>query len=51
MKFVYEVRRGGEVLADGWTRHACVAPDGRPRAVPAPLRELIERGERAVVGT
>jgi acyl-CoA thioester hydrolase len=51
MKFVYEVRRGDEVLADGYTRHASVGVDGRPRAVPAPLRELIERGERAKLGT
>jgi acyl-CoA thioester hydrolase len=51
MRFVYQVRRGGDVLADGWTRHASIGLDGRPRAVPAPLRELIVSGERAPVGT
>jgi acyl-CoA thioester hydrolase len=51
MKFVYEVRRDGVILADGYTRHASVGPDGRPRAVPAPLRELIEHAPRAPRGT
>jgi acyl-CoA thioester hydrolase len=51
MRFVYQVRRGGDILADGWTRHASIGLDGRPRAVPAPLRELIVSGERAPVGT
>jgi acyl-CoA thioester hydrolase len=51
MRFVYQVRRDATVIAEGWTRHACVSPDGRPRAVPPPLRELIERGARAPVGT
>jgi acyl-CoA thioester hydrolase len=47
MRFVYAIRRGGEVLADGWTRHAAIGPDGRPRAVPAPLRDLIVHAPRA----
>ena len=51
MKFVYEVRRGSDVLADGWTRHASIGLDGRPRAVPEPLRELINSGQRARLGT
>jgi acyl-CoA thioester hydrolase len=51
MRFTYQVRRGGVVLADGWTRHASVGLDGRPRPVPAPLRELILSGVRAPVGT
>ena len=51
MKFVYEVRRGTDVLADVWTRHASVGLDGRPRAVPEPLRELINSGQRARLGT
>jgi len=51
MRFVYQVRRGSEVLADGWTRHAAIGLDGRPRAVPGPLRDLITSGERARVGT
>jgi len=41
MRFVYEVRRGPDLLADGWTRHATIGVDGRPRAVPPQLKELI----------
>ncbi|MCG8421517.1 MAG: acyl-CoA thioesterase [Proteobacteria bacterium] len=44
--FSYEVKRGDELLADGHTRHAVVAPSGRPRAVPVPLKELIERSRQ-----
>ena len=44
MRFGYEVRRDADVLADGWTRHAVVGPDGKPRALPAPLRAVIEEG-------
>lgn len=51
MRFVYQVRRGSDVLADGYTRHASVGLDGRPRAVPEPLRQLILSGTRAPVGT
>ena len=51
MRFVYQVRRGSDLLADGWTRHAAIGTDGRPRAVPAPLRDLITSGERGRVGT
>jgi acyl-CoA thioester hydrolase len=41
MRFVYEVRRGSDVLAEGMTRHAVVGPDGRPKRVPEPLAGLI----------
>lgn len=44
MRFVYEVRRGGELLADGWTLHACVDREGRPTRIPGELRALIEEG-------
>lgn len=43
LRFEYTVRRGDEVLADGYTRHAAVDDSGRPRAIPAALRVLIER--------
>jgi acyl-CoA thioester hydrolase len=46
MRFGYQVRRDGELLADGFTRHAVVAPSGRPRAVPDELRALIESTQR-----
>ena len=38
MIFSYRVRRGDEVVADGYTRHAVIGPDGRPRALPELLR-------------
>ena len=41
MRFVYNVWRGGELLADGFTRHAVIGPDGKPRALPQPLRDVI----------
>jgi acyl-CoA thioester hydrolase len=41
LRFAYRIYRGAQVLADGTTRHAVVGPDGRPRAVPAALREAI----------
>ncbi len=41
VRFVYAVRRGGELLAEGWTRHAVIGTDGRPRAIPEPMRAVI----------
>jgi acyl-CoA thioester hydrolase len=41
MRFTYEVRRGADLLADGYTRHAVIGTDGRPRALPEPLRAAI----------
>ena len=41
LRFAYRVFRGDELLADGTTRHAVVGSDGRPRAVPAALRDAI----------
>ena len=41
LRFAYRVFRGDELLADGTTRHAVVGGDGRPRAVPAALRDAI----------
>ena len=46
MRFAYQVRRGGELLADGFTRHAVIGPNGRPRRVPAELRALIDGAAR-----
>jgi YbgC/YbaW family acyl-CoA thioester hydrolase len=41
-RFDYSVERDGEVLADGWTLHACVdATTLRPTRVPAWLVEAI----------
>ena len=41
LRFAYRIYRGGLLLADGTTRHAVVGSDGRPRAVPAALRDAI----------
>jgi acyl-CoA thioester hydrolase len=43
MRFAYQVHCEGRLLADGTTRHAVInAADGRPRALPLPLRESLE---------
>ena len=43
LRFVYEVYRGRELLADGFTRHAVIGANGRPRALPDFMRDLISR--------
>ena len=43
LRFAYRVLRGHELLADGFTRHAVTGPDGRPKALPAALRDAIPR--------
>jgi acyl-CoA thioester hydrolase len=42
IRFVYVVRRGVELIADGYTRHAVIGPNGRPRAIPDFIRELVQ---------
>ena len=45
-RFDYEVLRDGEVIADGWTSHACVdAKSLRPTRIPPSLAEAITRAE------
>lgn len=41
LRFAYAIRRGDLLIADGNTRHAVTGPDGRPRALPAALRDAI----------
>ena len=41
VRFHYLVRRGDELLASGFTRHAIIGPTGRPRALPDELRAAI----------
>jgi acyl-CoA thioester hydrolase len=41
MRFAYQIYRGDELIAEGNTRHAVVGKDGRPRSLPAALREVI----------
>ena len=45
MRFDYRVVRGDDHLADGWTRHAAIGLDGRPRAIPPELRALVTSPE------
>jgi acyl-CoA thioester hydrolase len=42
LRFTYIVRRGGELLAEGYTRHAVIGPTGRPRPIPDFIRTLVE---------
>jgi acyl-CoA thioester hydrolase len=45
-RFDYEVRRGDEVIADGWTSHACVdAQTLRPTRIPVALAAAIATAE------
>jgi acyl-CoA thioester hydrolase len=45
-RFDYAIRRDGEVIADGWTSHACVdAKTLRPTRIPQALAEAIARAE------
>ena len=45
-RFAYEITRGGEVIADGWTSHACVdAKTLRPIRIPQNLADAIARAE------
>ncbi|HUS31657.1 MAG TPA: thioesterase family protein [Kofleriaceae bacterium] len=41
LRFEYTVHRGADILADGYTRHAVIGPNGRPRALPDDMRALI----------
>jgi len=41
LRFAYVVKRGDTVLAEGYTRHAVIGTDGKPRALPEPLKAMI----------
>ncbi len=43
LRFVYVIRRGEDLIAEGYTRHAVIGPTGRPRALPDQFRDLLER--------
>jgi acyl-CoA thioester hydrolase len=43
LRFVYEVRRGHALLAEGFTRHAVIGPNGKPRALPDFMRDLVTK--------
>ncbi len=42
LRFRYEIRRDVELIADGWTEHACLGPRGRPTRIPSELRRLLD---------
>ena len=45
-RFEYQVTRDGDLLADGWTSHACVdATTFRPTRIPQALADSIARAE------
>ena len=47
-RFDYEITRDGDVIADGWTSHACVdAKTLRPTRIPAGLAGAIRAAEGA----
>jgi acyl-CoA thioester hydrolase len=47
-RYEYAIRRGRDLVADGWTAHACVdARTFRPTRVPAALVDAIARAETA----
>jgi len=41
LRFAYKIWRGEQLIAEGETRHAVTGSDGRPRALPAALRDAI----------
>ena len=41
LRFAYRVLRGNDLLAEGYTRHAVIGTDGRPKALPDALRSAI----------
>jgi acyl-CoA thioester hydrolase len=43
LRFDYRVTRGGDLLAEGYTVHACIAQaTGRPTRFPADIRALLQ---------
>jgi acyl-CoA thioester hydrolase len=47
-RFEYEIERDGEIVAEGWTTHACVSVgDHRPTRVPPWLAEAIGASENS----
>lgn len=48
LRFAYIVRRGDTVLAEGYTRHAVIGTDGKPKGLPEALRSVIHQAKSAV---
>jgi acyl-CoA thioester hydrolase len=45
LRFVYVIRRGGVVLTEGMTRHACIDDDGKLCRLDDTMFEVLKRGE------
>jgi len=43
IRFAYHIIKDGKTIAEGMTYHAFMDKDGRPRKVPAEVRERIEK--------
>jgi len=41
LRFAYEVTCNGTLLAEGYTRHAVIGPNGRPKPLPEFMRALV----------
>ena len=41
-RFEYRIHRDQELIAEGWTSHACIDRSGRPVRYPESLRELLK---------
>ena len=42
VRFAYELYRGGELVAEGWTNHACIDSAGRPARMPEDMVALLD---------
>jgi acyl-CoA thioester hydrolase len=42
LRFTYIVRRGTDLLAEGYTRHAVIGPSGRPQRIPEFMVKLVK---------
>ena len=49
LRFAYVVRRGDTVLAEGYTRHAVIGGNGKPKALPESFRALLQRQAKSAV--
>jgi len=45
VKFSYQIHRGEQLIAEGWTLHACVDRNGRPAGMPQTMIDLLDAPE------
>jgi acyl-CoA thioester hydrolase len=41
IRFEYTIYRGADVVSEGYTRHAIIGPNGKPRPLPQFMRDLV----------